>query len=904
MRVVGLTLALLGGLGCGAPSPRVFSPPAGKPMVGSASPTPPHPARWLELPTFTTTALTPELSDFTQLLVNAEGRRLHLRPDGFSEADVLAPVPLVAVRTTTKGFRFFGEDGALLESETALGPFTTFTRGALPIGAAPSVGAHAAMAVAPDGTVLRSVDGAPFEVVSKQALGVPAWATPRAVVLDPAGHGALLALPQRLFWTEDDGKTWKRAVPDDRGVAELGVAVGGAVLARGIVPTEPYLLGFAFGKPATPLEPSTIGSQRPPRRAGVLEDAVVLFDDGQLDVHRADGFRVTTKLTGPGAKLEHIGGSSALLVGLAPGRVVLSRDGGTSFTESHPWSVQELGARPRVRVDGGAVVIADCNAVCTGVIAKSAEGPFHAVTPPAGAQIVDVALRQGTLWLLTRVNAMTLELSSGPVGEAATTKIRTLVLDHPDPLDLWVDDVGTVRALVREGGRTTLLRVAPDGALLPPVQHPTFRAASVRGLRGLAFTEPGRLAETADGGEHWHQVGGPGTSHVVCGPVGCAVGPVGRLGWDLPGFGEPLAASPAPAPKAPTTPRVATCETVTDKATTRTLGEGAVVQPVLVPGGLRTAIATTDAAQGVTLELFGGAASKPRPLAPKVKLGKQAFLGDMLQDTDADGLVVSTKIGAVRGGIVVARARFPAGKKGSIHLPVRLELFWWSARTDAIHAVDLGVIAPFRIALRTPGLDVSAAIAGDDGLLVQPDEATTAWLVPTKGAPTMLPFPAKAWLRGAARVAGTVRFVGGTSAGTLVGAASADRVHVFGWAFAEPPQLVTLGGLPYLASETALFPIEELGPEVPDPVPRLSGSGACTGPLDVGAVVVDRRIEEVVVDGDVARTVEVHTQLDAKGKGCVAARRLLSIQTTAWVAGVKGFAIRGSELTSLACKSL
>lgn len=900
---VGLTLALGGLVGCGAPTPRVAPPPPPKPLAPPTALVPPHPARWLDLPSFTTTVLTPELPDLTRLHVNHEGRRLHLRADGFAEADALAPVQLVAVRPTAKGFRFFGVGGAVLESETALGPFTTFAHGALPLGVAPTVGAHAAMAVTPDGIVYRSVGGGPFEVVPKQALGVPPWARPQAVVLDPSGRGALLAVPQRLFATEDDGKTWKRTVPDDRGVAELGVAQGGAVLARGIVPAEPYRLGFAAGKHASPLEPVTVGAERPPRRAGVLEDGLVLFDDARLELHRADGFRVTTQLGAQGTKLEHVGGSSSLLVGLAPGRLVLSRDGGASF-EAHPWPVEELGARPRVRVDGGAIVVASCNAVCTGIVAKSADGPWHSVAAPPGAAVVDVALHQGTLWLLTRLSSGALQLASGPVGEATSAPGRTFVLDAPEPFDLWVDDAGTVRALVTSAGATWLLRAPADGTPLPSLSLPLFRAASARGLRGLAFTESGQLAETADGGERWHFVGGPGDHHLVCGPVGCAVGAAGRLGWDLPGFGDAVLPSPAP-PKSPAGARVATCKTVTDKAAKRPIGEGVVVQPVIVPGGLRTAIATTAPDHGVTLELLGDPAGKPRTLAPKVKLGKQVFLGDLVHDGDADGLVVSTKIGAIRGGILVARTRFAATKKGAVHFPVRLEVHWWSARTNAIHAADLGVVAPFRVSLRSPGPDVAAAILGDDSLLVQPEAAGTAFRVPAKGPAKMLPFPANTWLRGATEGDGLLRFVGGTSAGTAVGVASPSSMHVFGWAFADAPQLVTLDGRPFVASDTALFSLEDLSAEVPDPVARVPSSAACTGPLDVGAIVVDRRNEVVVVDGDAARVTEVHVALAGKGTSshveCVAARRLRSLQTTGWVAGKIGYAVRGAELTTLAC---
>ncbi len=898
-------------IGCAPAAPRPTKSTA--PLPSSPAPpvvaVVPHPARWSGMPAFRSDQHPLELGA-DRLYVGAAGRRLVLRVDGFAEATQLAPEPLVAARAVGTGFRFYGALGAIYESEAPLSTFSTVQAGVFSFATRPeiAVGARNAVAVAEDGGLFVSVDGARFQRVDKQTFGIPAWARPRHVTMNAKGEGALLATPQRLFLTKDDGKTWHSADPPAAGLSGLATTESGTLFGPSIVrPGDMVRMdGVKLTAPPPRIE---IGASPAPRLANFVDERLVLYDEARLEVVGADGVRIVTKLQKEQRMLA-LGGSGAQLVALGPNQVLVSDDGGGHFTESLPWAVPSISQRARVRVEGSAFVVANCESTCSAVSARATSGALHDIATTEDAAVLDVALAGGTVYLLGFVGGR-VRLYAGPPSASKLPRIGNLdlpLLSSPSGLALSADAAG-VRALVGLSSETVLLQVDVAGVARPPVVLPhVFGAAALVGQRGLATVtvEPTHhLVETMDGGEHWTPVGGPATGRSIeCTSFGCTLDDLARFGWDLPAPAEgPREESATPQVKASTL----SCALV---GTARKLSEEASVHPQVDGNGLRVVVLTPDAAQGQTLEVVG---QKALPLAPKAKLGPtKALLGPAAYDADLQGHVVVTKVGAVSGGVLAMRSHVPtAGMRKPESLgPVGVELFWWSRATGKLRAADLGTLAPFRVAITSPSLDGEAVVLADDSLLFHPTGAPAAWRVGVDGKSRMLAFPSSVSLEAAVHGPSLLRFSGHTSAGAVVGLFDAQGlVHTFGWNFGDASVALTaIGATPYLTSPQALFSLEELSANVPEPVLRGPIAPSCSGAL--GPVVEETsRGTILVVDGQPTAKLRVRhasVSVDAKGHSCLVARSFYGTQwkdhSQAWVGGGGGWLLRDGNLQALACK--
>lgn len=197
---------------CGGPSQPPLPPRASLLDQGSAAIGFASPARWRYHPKKESALLARvELGPGRELFAGERGERwlVDKKAKKVEAAARLAPESLIAVlKTEDGGWLFVGASGTGYEARQPLGPFV---RSSAPLDRLARVTAAGStiVGVTQHGVLTRSVDaGASWQAVgAKDARFVD-------VALDEKGRGLALAVPERLFWTENEGATWK-AVPGD-----------------------------------------------------------------------------------------------------------------------------------------------------------------------------------------------------------------------------------------------------------------------------------------------------------------------------------------------------------------------------------------------------------------------------------------------------------------------------------------------------------------------------------------------------------------------------------------------------------------------------------------------------------------------------------------------------------------
>jgi len=130
---------------------------------------------------------------------------------GLKAARFLTPEPLVGARRLDDGsWVFLGQSSRVYQAASALGELTEAHAPARSAYRA-AVGKASFLVLSQQRELFRSVDaGATWKEIALPESGF----TPVDLALDAAGHGAVLASPERLFATFDDGATFERLATD------------------------------------------------------------------------------------------------------------------------------------------------------------------------------------------------------------------------------------------------------------------------------------------------------------------------------------------------------------------------------------------------------------------------------------------------------------------------------------------------------------------------------------------------------------------------------------------------------------------------------------------------------------------------------------------------------------------
>jgi hypothetical protein len=196
------------------PPARIAAPPP------SAAPMPPPPAaraRWVFAHPERGLNAKLDLGDGQTLFVGQYGRRALAKADGaLTDAPTLALEHLTGVLRDGADWVFVAEDGDAYVSQDALGSLGPARPGPLGDGTdgKPSrftsiaTGKASIVGITLDGRMLRSGDFGKSWAPVDFAGATKAFGHPYQVAMDTKGNGLLIALPQRIYLTRDDGATW------------------------------------------------------------------------------------------------------------------------------------------------------------------------------------------------------------------------------------------------------------------------------------------------------------------------------------------------------------------------------------------------------------------------------------------------------------------------------------------------------------------------------------------------------------------------------------------------------------------------------------------------------------------------------------------------------------------------
>ncbi len=211
------------------PPPKKIEPPP-KPIEG--------PAKWIFPDTGFGVRAKADLGAAGTLYVGESGRRgLATSADGnMMHAQTLAPSTLVGAMAdpgTPGQVLLVGDEGDVYLAKEPLGPIVGTRKG--PAIESPKVwsyyyrkvrqvatGKKSIALVAHDGVVHRSGDGGQTWSKVDYAVGSKFPLHAVGIALDANGKGLLMALPQRLFVTSDDGATWSAMASPSVGFSDMG----------------------------------------------------------------------------------------------------------------------------------------------------------------------------------------------------------------------------------------------------------------------------------------------------------------------------------------------------------------------------------------------------------------------------------------------------------------------------------------------------------------------------------------------------------------------------------------------------------------------------------------------------------------------------------------------------------
>ncbi len=639
-----------------------------------------------------------------------DGHRRALRdPSGLREAETILPFAArTAAALSGRQTVFLGSDGVAMVTDGPLGKLLRTT----PMREPPrAVAAHERDLFAIgrlDATLQRSSDGGVSW--SSVAFSPIAGLAAHDVAIDASGKGLLLAMPQRLFRTDDGGATWAPLLGDGASVhavlaADGQLYVDGQRGLRALTPSGDFRAATAAERDR--VKPAARSRWDAPLRAFVLAGDLVLRVNAEKPAHAwigpidgapseipADPFAKCTEIVGAGAGVHVVFGcfdreAQSLT------RIV-SDDGGKSFAISDP--EYEVDATPKgplaIVARSGAILLGatcfDPTRVCGHARYRAAPGaPWVTLDGPAqlvggwfepdGARLVAVVDQEGGAqrFVDVAVGALPAGWSSdghdiddvAAVGRASDGRPWALRNDGAD--GTHVVDLGSPKR--------------PVGAPLPF----TPSKLAIAGPRAIAIDGGGRAWETADAGKSWGPVVWPGVleaARIECASGGCAGGGWLRVGWDLPGHAD---GAEVVAPSRTLGPSAAAHEPLSIgrcEPANKALGvqEGAI----LSTGGDREPfVIVDDATRASDVTLVGPAGLRRVSLLPTVepKSRSHRFVGH-----SPDGVV------AVRYALVGK----PSDAGG--YLPVEVWLGWLDV-TGRPRSAHIPTVPPFRVPFRMGG---------------------------------------------------------------------------------------------------------------------------------------------------------------------------------------------------------
>ena len=745
--------------GGGAPPKKVVSVPGPPPVAVAPAHKALSPARWHLLPgTSTEVQAAPlDLGASRKLYLTTTGERWMSNHDALVAAPTLAPGPLAGALQDPGGFTFLTTRGRVFRAAQPLGELTLV--GSLPV--APGVqsvasAGKAALLVLAGGVLHRSIDrGSSW---SKVALPAGAFHL-ASVALGPAGEGILVAHPQRVFVTSDDGATWSplstpgvgasQAVTDTNGHVFLRGSQDSAVLAKGqltagshptnSLPSTKAAVNFSWGtRWAIDDERVAVLTQQGKDhelRVGPLSalGPPVPVDLGdcqqpQLALH-AGRVVIACDVNGSGK-------------GLTTTRILVSDDRGKSFREEatlpsgSPESGQELVAGPR----GFLFVNRRCSYAKSQrecVPARVRPAGFDSFVPlthaglPIGGSLVKNGLSMdGTIEQIVlskagdRYYVLVSDYTSQAVYSGGIEESELALrasIDGPSygnrPMALAVDDGGHIVLARRRTDGWLVRRVREDGTDASTSWVPIgFEQLVLHGSRGLGVTADGQAFETADAGYHFREVAAPTrVAHdlpFLCGPLGCVVGHRIREGWDEAATGGVLVtASPAAEVSQPSSNPYQHRRPPGAKSVYGTPFRCSLAGPKLALGRVpfvgyaNNAKWTSFLMEGKDAFAFPTAKDDGSIGVKLLARNKKEFAAREVallgpEPTDDKGTVL-TRTEAQQGGVVAVRYQTTkSAGSGKTSDPVDVELAWWTAHDDKVHRAKVADHPPFRLPTR------------------------------------------------------------------------------------------------------------------------------------------------------------------------------------------------------------
>lgn len=545
-----------------------------------------------------------DLGEARRLFAGKGGERwlVQAREGTARAAAQLADEDLVAITRPDDGtFAFIGDLGSVYVAKSPLGPFEEVRR----IDPPPmrvAAAARSIVAVGWDGNVRLSVDaGRSFREVPVQG------ARPYDVALAPDGRAMLLGFPERLWVSRDGAASWTPAGTPPVGAGMIGLDANGSLVARGVLQSvvwgddpgaSPQLEARALELPPldllTDLEPGPSAEALATGHAAIAgttyfevarrdEDGPWYFARGAL----TDRIRWVPIPQTEECKHMSLGASGRrVVIGCMSGarrggvlfpplRVLLSRDGGSTFTPRRPTPLvaDEESVSLTVLPDDTLIVSGACKPDTRGICSPAE--PIRLVPSRESQSLQFVSVEASKVPpIVGRVGPVQRAEPSGRLYATATLAARrrhaVLVSDDGGesfraiPLDLTGTAVAAkhdAKALLShmQPGRLT---VSSDGSLswvlyaepgpiwvtmdrrgkvlsahLAPADVTMIEAA---GLRGLATgDEEGLVWESTDGGASFQRLARlptrAGTQEALqlwCEPGGCVFGDVfSRVGW-------------------------------------------------------------------------------------------------------------------------------------------------------------------------------------------------------------------------------------------------------------------------------------------------------------------------------------------------------------------------------------
>ncbi len=543
------------------------------------------------------------VGDGVTLWVGEGGERWLQRSSGIEAAATLLPERIVGVQRADAGYRFVGESGAVYLAREALGGARRVSD-AVPGARSIAIGKSAIVIATHEGDLVRSADAGHTwtKVKLPQSDGIAV-----SVAMNGAA-GIVLAAPQRIYGTKDDGLTWSPVKSPAIGATRV-TSHDGAVWLEG--DGDNLRFDPAWG---------TFSAATSAHHAGTVnlvahDDHSVTTTSRYLDGKRAleiDGtpsHEWTVAVGELGAMpaprpLPELVGCEFVNGAIRGNTVVLSCDArgtvadGIDRDASAPHTYYNTGARSSGAPDGGTLgfvtkIYRSDDGGRTYRDDATVEGGIPQANDQAialgGGDWLYLGMRCGTGYSPAclparvrpnRANGWT-ELPQGDrragnvrfAGSVLDTSVYSIgVRDEeaylfqwkagagaPEPLgriagslearavSLSIDDDGAVRGFVRGDGKPHGF-VYRQGQGMSTLDLPAEATrAAFSGARGIAIDRRGKTFETDDSGKTWVPAAFPAfvTDIDQCTTFGCTTNRGFRVGWDM-AAPPPAASQPAP----------------------------------------------------------------------------------------------------------------------------------------------------------------------------------------------------------------------------------------------------------------------------------------------------------------------------------------------------------------------